>query len=726
MTLAATFITFPLVQPVAIFLLVLVIILFSPLVFNALKIPHIVGMIIAGVAIGPHGLNLLARDASFEIFGQVGILYLMFLAAVEIDMYNLRQNARKGLIFGILTFCIPMAAGIICSIWAFGCSWLSAALIASMYASHTLISYPIISRFGLQNRKSAVIAVSATIVAVMLALIVLAEVVAVKTSGRFSWIGIGRLGLLIAVYVLATGITFPWLTRWFFRKVSDPVTQFIYVLAMVLTASLLAQLIGLEAILGAFYAGLVLNRFIPSRSALMNRIEFVGNAIFIPYFLIGVGMLIDVNVVFGGLTVARTAVIMATTALACKWLAAFAAQKIFGMTSTGRRLMFGLTSGKAAATIAAVMVGFKYGLIDEDLMNGAVVMILICSAVASIVTEQSAKRLRMTITESEISPDSQGSVRTARQLVAVANPVTAEGIMKLAILMRHPSNRLPVTALFVRSNDDPSTRAVGRSALAEAAKAMVSADIPIKDVERYDINIVSGIINVAKEQDATDIVIGLHRKSNIVDSFYGSLIDGLLGATNKMVIMSRCFIPINTVRSLMVVVPPKAEYETGFRDWVGRLGNLASQLGTRVNFLAAPATIPYIQGVIQAEGYNIRHHYEELRTWDDFLIFSNLIVEDDLMVVVGARRTSISWDADLAQLPPFLGKYFKRQNLAVIYPAQFGAEVEMPAPIDPLSQRPSTAPSPILLSLQRVRGLYASLRLELRRHRRQRQARRNR
>ena len=460
MTLAAAFITFPLVQPVAIFLLVLVIILLSPLIFNALKIPHIVGMIIAGVAVGPNGLNLLARDASFEIFGQVGILYLMFLAAVEIDMYNLKQNARKGLVLGLLTFSIPMIGGILCSVWLFGVSWISAALIASMYASHTLISYPIVSRFGLQNRKSAVIAVSATIVAVMLSLVILAEVVAVKTSGRFSWTGIAILGGMMMIYALAIGLLFPWLTRWFFRKVSDPVTQFIYVLAMVLTASLLAQIIGLEAILGAFYAGLVLNRFIPSRSALMNRIEFVGNAIFIPYFLIGVGMLIDVHAVFGGLTVARTASIMVLTALGGKWLAALAAQKIFGMSPTGRRLMFGLTAGKAAATIAAVMVGFKYGLIDEDLMNGAVVMILVCSAVASIVTEQSAKRLRMNITETEISPESQGNVRTARQLVAVANPVTAEGIMKLAILMRHPSNRVPVTALFVRNNDDPSTRAV--------------------------------------------------------------------------------------------------------------------------------------------------------------------------------------------------------------------------------------------------------------------------
>ncbi len=723
--LVASLISLPLQQPVAIFLLVLIIILLAPLIFNALKIPHIVGMIIAGVIVGPYGANLLVRDASFEIFGQVGILYLMFLAAVEIDMVNLRKNARKGLLFGLLTFAFPMAVGLPCSVWIFKTGWLSGALIASMYASHTLISYPIISRFGLQNSRPAIIAVSGTIVAVLLSLVVLAQVVGIKSTGSFSWGDIARLAGLVIVYAIAVGYLFPLLTRWFFRKVADPVTQFIYVLAMVFIASMLAQLIGLEAILGAFYAGLVLNRFIPSRSALMNHIEFVGNAIFIPYFLIGVGMLINVEVVFNGWNVAQTAAVMVMIALGTKWLAAFTAQKIFHADPTDRRLMFGLTSGKAAATIAAVMVGFENHLIGEDLMNGAVLMILVCSAVATITTEQSAKKIRIQLTKTEISPDEPGNVRHGRQLVAVANPITAEGIMKMAILMRQPSNRIPITALFVRNDDNPATREMGRSALRAAVHAGVSADVEIKDIERFDINITSGIINVIKEQDATEIIIGLHRKSNIVDTFYGSLIDSLLSATNKMVVMSRCFIPINTVRSLMVIVPPKAEYETGFSQWVCRLSNLASQIGTRVNFLAAPETIPYIRGVIKAEDYQIRTHYEELRTWDDFLIFSNLIVEDDLMVVIGARRTSISWDIDLAQLPPFLGKYFKRQNLAVIYPGQFGSKMEMPAPIDSLSQRPSTAPSPILLSLQRIRALYASFRLERRRRLRQHQQKRN-
>ena len=290
-------ISFPLQQPVAIFLVVLAIMLLAPLLFRRLKIPQIVGLIIAGIIVGPYGFNLLDRDASFKIFGEVGILYIMFQAAAEIDMYHLRQNWKKGAVFGLITFALPAFAGIFGSRYAFGVSWSTAVLISTMYASHTLISYPVVSRFGLSNQRAAVTAVCGTIVAVMLALLVLAEVVSIHVNGYFKPTDILLLIAGTGAYMAVVGWSFPWLTRRFFSQNSDPVVQFIFILALVFVASLLAKLIGLEAILGAFYSGLALNRLIPSRSALMRNIKFVGDAIFIPYFLIGVGMLINVGVI---------------------------------------------------------------------------------------------------------------------------------------------------------------------------------------------------------------------------------------------------------------------------------------------------------------------------------------------------------------------------------------------------------------------------------------------
>lgn len=710
MNLSTALMELPLRQPVAIFLLVLVIILFTPLLLRRLKIPHIIGMILAGMVVGPYGFNILERDASFQIFGQVGILYLMFLAGVEIDMFNLKQNLRKGVLFGLISFTIPMVGGLLLTHYILDTSWLTSTLIASMYASHTLISYPITARFGLTNSRSAVISICGTVVAVLLALVVLAEVVAVQEHGVFQWFRILRLFGLLIVYCGALYYLVPIMTRRFFKSVNEPVTQYIYVMAVMLLASLLAQLIGLEAILGAFLAGLVLNRYIPKRSALMNRIEFVGNAVFIPYFLIGVGMLININVILKGWNVAWIALNMIVVALVCKWLAVYIAQRLYGFDKVERMLMFGLTSGKAAATIAATMVGYQYGLISEDVMNGAVLMILGCCAIASIATERAAMKLRMGLAEEKLKHETGSKRSNARQLVAVANPLTAEGIMKIAIYMRHPKNKLPLTALYVRNNDDPANIAMGKNALQTAVKVASAVDVKVDDVERYDINIATGLVNVLKEKNCTDIIIGLHRKSNIVDTFYGSMIEQLLRATNKSIIMSRCFIPVNTVTRIVVVVPPKAEFETGFRQWVTRIGNLATQVGCKAIFIAYKETIPYIQGVLTAEKYTISHEYREMETWDDFIMLSNRIHDDDLLVVIGARRTSISFSSDMEAMPTFLSRYFANHNIMIIYPEQFGAEAEMPTPIDPLSATITSNPSPLLLSVNRWRAQFSDFR----------------
>lgn len=664
--------TLPLTNPVAIFLLVLAIILATPLLFARIKIPRIVGLIVAGIVVGPYGFNLLARDASFEIFGQVGILYLMFMAAIEIDMYHLKRNVGKGVFFGLLTFALPMGFGILVSRMAFGAGWDTCILLSSMYASHTLISYPIASRFGVANHKAAIIAVCGTIIAVLLALLALAEVVQIKINGVFGWWGVARLLCWMAAYALSVGYAFPIITRWFFRKFSDSVTQFIFILAMVFIASLFASLIGLEAILGAFYAGLILNRFVPARSALMRNMDFVGNAIFIPYFLIGVGMLINVHVILQGWGVVTAAAVMTITALTFKWIAAFITQKTFRLNPDARRLIFGLSSGKAAATIAATMIGYQYGLLNEDMMNGAVIMILICCIVASFLTERASKKIKIEMVQEELDADTSHSPGFARQIVAVSNPFTAEGLMKTAVFMRNPRNREPLTALYVRSSDDSSAVTMGHNALSIASQAAQGMDIPVNEMERFDLNIVAGLTNTLREKKATDIVIGLHRKSNIVDSFFGGMIENLLRQTSKMIIMVRCFIPVDTLRKLVVYVPQNAEYERGFHAWLARVGNLSSQLGCRTVFISYPSTAEYIGQFVKEEKMEFEHEFRFMESWDDFIILSSQAGEEDMMIVVGARKGSISYDSDMETMPSFIGKHFIHHNIAMIYPEQFG------------------------------------------------------
>lgn len=661
----------PFSEPVVIFSLVLLLILVAPMTLRRLKIPNVVGLILAGVAVGPFGFNLLERDSSFRIFGEVGILYLMFLAAVEIDMYHFKKNLKQGLIFGIITFAVPAAIGMLATHFAFGAGLSTCLLLATMFSSHTLISYPVVSKFGLQNGKGAVIAVCGTAVAVLLALLTLAAVVKMQVSGSASFIDMARILALTLVYAVGVGWLFPWLTRIVFRKMSGAVEQYIFIMVMVCCGAVMARVIGLESILGAFYVGLVLNRLIPERSSLMHHIKFVGNAIFIPYFLIGVGMLINVHVIFCGWKVAWVGLVMITVALSSKWIAAYIAQKAFRLLPSERRMMFGLTSGKAAATIAATLIGYEYGIINEDVMNGAVLMILVCCLVSSVVTERNAIGMRIELTAAEMEEAGVERPEFARQIVAVANPITAEGLMRLAVFMRSPKNTEPITVLFVRNSNDRKQLESGRYSLRAASQTAQEMGVEAIEEERFDLNVVSGLTNMIKQNDASDIVIGFHRKSNLVDSFFGAMTDTLLKNTLRMVIMSRCFIPISTIRRIVVVAGKNAQFETGFHGWVARIGNLAQQLACKTIFLASPETSEYIEDIIANDGYSVRRIYQEMTDWDDFILLSGEVGPEDLFVIVGARKGSISHSGELEQMPEFLSKNFSGHNLMVIYPEQF-------------------------------------------------------
>lgn len=665
--------TFPLNQPVAIFLLVLIIILFSPIIFDRLRLPRIVGLILAGVVVGPYCLNLLAYDASFKIFGEVGILYLMFLAAVEIDMYHLKRNFGHGLTFGLLTFIFPMVGGMIVSKYVFGIQWDTAALLAVMYAAHTLVSYPTVSRFGLSSNKGVVIAVAGTIVAVMLALLTLAEVVTIRRLGEFEVGDLMRILGLTLVYGVFLYFVFPRIAKYFFRKYNDSVAQFIFILAMIFVSSLLASLIGLEAILGAFFGGLVLNRFVPRRSALMNHITFVGNAIFIPYFLIGVGMLINVGVLFSGWSVIVCALVMSGVALATKGGAVWMTGVLYDLNHRQRTIMFGLTSGKAAATIAATMIGYQYGMLSETLMDGAVVMILICCIVATMSTEWAAKKIRIRLTEREMEgDDTPEGKRPAHQLVAVANPATSESITRLAAFMRGEDNRHPMTLLYVRSDEDMRHIVKGREALEIANTTALSMNVKSETMERYDLNVVTGLTNAIKEKEASEIVIGLHRRQSIVDTFFGSLTDQLVKSTKHMVILNRCYIPVDTVNSVYVFVPRNAEYETGFKQWITRVARLAEHVGRKVHFMASRQTAHYLEDYIVERDFEFDRRYLEMESWDDFIILSSDIKADDLFIVVYARKGSLSHSGEIDGIPSFLSRHFTTHNIAVLYPSQFG------------------------------------------------------
>ncbi|MDE5745425.1 MAG: cation:proton antiporter, partial [Paramuribaculum sp.] len=483
-----------LTTPVSIFLAVLLIILVTPVLLNKLKIPHVIGLIIAGVIVGPYGVNLLARDMSFEVFGQVGILYLMFLAGIEIDMYHLKKNLRKGAVFGAFTFVVPMVVGTVASHLLLRLDVLTSVLLASMFAAHTLIAYPIVSRFGLTRTSPVVIAITGTIFTVLGSLIVLAAVVGIFREGEFRLWGTVKLLLRLIGYCVAVTYIYPRVTQWFFRRWNDNILQFIYVLAMMFLAAQLASVAGIEDVFGAFFAGLVLNRYIPAKSPLMGRIEFVGNAIFIPYFLIGVGMMINIGVITKGWGTLYAAGVMSAIAMASKWLAAWFTQLSFRLRGLDRSIMYQLSNAHTAVALAVVTIGYGMGLFDEVILNGTVVMILITCTVSSLGTSRAAQKLKVEMLSDEDANESDTSRKRGDVLIPVANPLTAEELVDLALMMKGRREGT-VYALHVRNDNSASSRAISRNSLDVAEQAAASVDVKITPLERYDMNFVTGVVN---------------------------------------------------------------------------------------------------------------------------------------------------------------------------------------------------------------------------------------
>jgi hypothetical protein len=665
----------PITDPTWIFLLVLLIILFAPILLNKLRIPHIIGMILAGLVIGEHGFNILVRDSSFELFGKVGLYYIMFLAGLEMNMGDFKKNRGKAVMLGLLAFVIPIGIGLVTNMMLLKYSLVTSILLASMYASHTLVAYPIVIRYGVSRHRSVSIAVGGTAVTDTLTLLVLAVV-----GGLFKGESGGLFWLWLVVKVIFLGAlimySFPRIGRWFFRRYDDNVMQFIFVLAMVFLGAGLMEFVGMEGILGAFLAGLVLNRLIPHVSPLMNHLEFVGNALFIPYFLIGVGMLIDIHVIFGQGDALKVAAVMIVVALVGKWIASWLTQKIYKMAPIERELMFGLSNAQAAATLAAVLVGYNIilpngeRLLNEDVLNGTVLLILVTCVVSSFITERAARKIAMC----EAHLEEERTVEAERILIPVANPDTIEYLMNLSLLIRDTKQKDNLLALNV-INDNNTSEGLelrGKRYLEKAAMITASADVPLRQITRYDLNIASGIIHTAKEYEVTDVIIGLHRKVNIVDSFFGMLAENLLKGLHREVMIAKFLIPINTIRRIIIAVPPKAEYEAGFQKWVEHFCRMGGTLGCRVHFFANEETTVQLQALVKKKYGQTLTDFSRLDDWGDLLILTGQVNYDHLLVVISARRGSISYDSSFEKLPAQLSKYFSNNSLIVLYPDQLG------------------------------------------------------
>ncbi|MBM3436250.1 MAG: cation:proton antiporter [Bacteroidetes bacterium] len=662
------YIKLPVTDPVLVFTIVLLIILFAPLLLRKINVPSIVGFIIAGVIFGPFGLNVLERNDAIVLFGTVGLIYIMFLAGLDLDFNEFRKSKYKSLLFGILTFLIPFLSGIPVCYYILRLDLIPSILVASMFSTHTLVAYPIVSRMGVTRNEAVVMAVGGTIITDVLVLLILAIVIRNEEGNAdvTFWV---RLFISLLVFGFIVFWSFPKITRWFLKNLeSEKTIQYIFILTLLFVSAFLSKLAGIEPILGAFVAGITLNRFIPYSSALMNRIEFVGNALFIPFFLISVGMLVDLKVLFDGYTSLFVIVVLTSVALIAKWLAAYFTQKLYRLSTDQRRVLFGLSSSHAAATLAVITIGYNIGLVNIHVLNGTIVLVFITCLVASFVTEKGGRNLAK-IDSDKISEE---PVTTDKILVPIHNPSTIERLLDLAIFLKDKKSRESIYPLTVVRDDEEAKEKIQLSnKMMEKAIVHASAsDQTVEILTRIDVNVSSGISRTVRELMINCIIIGWSDKVKAYDKIFGTILTNILASCNQMLWVCKIKQPLNTTTKTVVLIPPNAEYEPGFINLFRKVDHLSKQLGNGLMVFSTDETKKNIQRISVKNNFRNDLGYGLFNDWENFTGVTNLIENDNLILILSARQSTISYHHVLNSLPGKLGSIFSDSNFILIYPEQ--------------------------------------------------------
>lgn len=668
---------FPITDPTLIFFVVMLIILFAPIVMGKLRIPHIIGMVLAGVAVGQYGLNILVRDDSFELFGKVGLYYIMFLASLEMDIEGVRRNKGRFGVFGLLTFAVPSVMTYVACITVLHYSVLASLLLGCIMASNTLIAYPIVGRYGLQRKPSVTLSVGSSMISLLMALVSLAAIVAAYggNTGVMFWLWF--VGKFVG-YCVLMAVLIPRLARWFLRRYSDAVMQFIFVMSMLFMSAALSEAVGLEGIFGAFVAGLILNRFIPHVSPLMNRIEFIGNALFIPYFLIGVGMLINLRLLFAGGGIVGVVIMIVVFGTVGKAVAAYLAGWLFRLPVSSGNMMFGLTSAHAAGAIAMLMVGMKMEvepgvpLVTDDMLNGVVIMILFTCIISTIVTERAAQQI--TLRDKEMPEDTTANESEEKVLLPMRYPEYAQRLVNLAMMMRSPKNTTQMVGLNVVYDDDdmPRKQEQGQRLLERMTQYAAAADIHMQTQVRVAANIANGIRHAYKEFRATEILIGMHMHPEVSQKFWGEFHQSLFNGLNSQIIMARLTQPLATIRRIQVAVPSRAQFEPGFYRWLERLCRLGCNLECHTEFFGREDVLPLIENYVLSRHHDMRVSYTRMAHWAEMPSLAASISADNLFVVVTARKGTVSYKNALEFLPDEITRHFSGSNIMIIFPDQHG------------------------------------------------------
>ncbi|WP_439482358.1 cation:proton antiporter [Cyclobacterium plantarum] len=670
----------PLANPILVFSLILFIILLSPILLRRFNVPGIIGLILAGVLVGPFGLNLLEKNSAIELFSTIGLLYIMFIAGIELDLKEFKSNRNGSLLFGLFTFAFPLGIGFPVCYYVLGYDFNASFLTASMFATHTMVAYPIVSALGVAKNRAVAITVGGTILTDTAVLIILAVIVG-KSEGTLDsgfWM---KLGISLGIFSTIVLVLMPKIAKWFFKKLeSEKHSHYIFVLSMVFLAAFLAEIAGVEPIIGAFLAGLGLNKLIPHSSALMNRIEFIGNSLFIPFFLISVGMLVDISVIFSGPMALIIAGTLSLVALFGKWVAAWFTQWILKYSPSQRQLIFGLSSGHAAATLAVILVGYRAEILDENILNGTIVLILITCLVSSLVTERAARKL-IIATENDNSDLLKLQIEKQETLLLpFANVENIEKLLEFTIFIKDKKSLKPISILSVVSNNEEaeSNLLKARKKLEDFVTQAAAFDTEVNIITTLDLNPASGISRVSREIMADTIVLGWPRKSGLIQKIFGQKMDAIVANTDRTIFICHLESPLLLHRSISVFVPEWAEREFGFTQWFMKLARLAEELSAEIEFFSTGSTLEALGFLSQSNKVGARLTNHTITNWEYFKNQSQSLGVDELVVLIAARKGSPSYHPMMENIPEKMESLIPENNILIIYPkkSETGPDME--------------------------------------------------
>lgn len=659
----------PLENPVLVFALILLIILLAPILLRKLKVPGIIGLIIAGVIVGPHGLNLLAKNSAVDLFSTIGLLYIMFIAGLELDMSEFRKSRNRSLGFGAFTFIIPLVLGFPACYYILGYGFTASLLTASMFSTHTMVAYPIVTKFGISKNQAVAITVGGTILTDTAVLLLLAVITGSHNGELPSgfWI---RIVISMAVLLFIMFMVIPRIAKWFFiRLEGEKTSHYIFVLSIVFLAAFMSQIAGLEPIIGAFIAGLALNRLVPQSSILMNRIQFIGNALFIPFFLISVGMLVDLRILVNGPKALWIAFVLSIVALIGKYAAARVTRLTFRFSRPQGLLIFGLSSSHAAATMAIILVGFRAGIIDENILNGTIILILVTCLVASFATEKAAKQIAVL---EEFPGKEEGPVPDEKEsiLIPVANQNSLDNLIELTFLMRDQTSFHPIRVLSIVNQEGDREANISRTkaSLENAIRSLALHDSLIETIVIADQNIPLGINRVSRELESTTLLLGWPMKETFSDRLFGQKTDHLIETSGKNIFINHLQKPLNTHDKIVLFCPPYSDLEQGFEYIVRKVFRLAGELNLSIHLYSNGKIREVINALTEKMQVRPQIRNFEFRDWDYFDLMLRKLSPDDFLILVTSRAGSVSHHSVMDHFIDRINSNCPDNSVIIVYP----------------------------------------------------------